>query len=363
MNYVIRLIAKSRYMLSTTALVFLMSISVSAYTIVMLDGRRVQIPSQFTVGASTLTYAAGPEIQITLQLAAIDIAATERANGEPAGTFLARRMLSGQRQTALSVTRLPARSKAARSITNRDLEKHARVRIESEQAYETRRRELGLPSVEESRARREAEAELLRQELEDARMEQAEDEGYWRRRASEVRSELAAVDAELSVVRTRLAEIPTSLSSSFTVVSDLFPFGVGGSVFGHGVQSRVGPGFDRRGQLHNNRGLRTRVFSAPRGAASVTGGVDYRNITGRRGFPRGGFGGRRESGVWPPQLFPVQNVTSFGSPYNYDLSYEREALVMRLNELVGRRAALRAIWRDLEEEARRAGAMPGWLRP
>jgi hypothetical protein len=38
-------------------------------------------------------------------------------------------------------------------------------------------------------------------------------------------------------------------------------------------------------------------------------------------------------------------------------------LITQLDDLLGKRAALQARWRDLEEEARRAGAYPGWLRP
>jgi len=66
------------------------AVSASAYTIVMRDGRKVQIPDQFTVTNSTLTYGAGDDIQVTIQLNTVDIAATERANGEARGAFLLR---------------------------------------------------------------------------------------------------------------------------------------------------------------------------------------------------------------------------------------------------------------------------------
>jgi len=38
-------------------------------------------------------------------------------------------------------------------------------------------------------------------------------------------------------------------------------------------------------------------------------------------------------------------------------------LFIQLNDLLSQRAGMQARWRDLEEEARRAGAYPGWLRP
>jgi len=51
--------------------------AVNAYTVVLRDGRRVEIPNEFTVTNSTLTYDVGNGIQVTLQLNTVDIAATE----------------------------------------------------------------------------------------------------------------------------------------------------------------------------------------------------------------------------------------------------------------------------------------------
>ena len=42
--------------LSISVLVLLVAVSVSAYTIVMRDGRRLEIPSRFVVTPSTVTY-------------------------------------------------------------------------------------------------------------------------------------------------------------------------------------------------------------------------------------------------------------------------------------------------------------------
>ena len=58
----------------------------------------------------------------------------------------------------------------------------------------------------------------------------------------------------------------------------------------------------------------------------------------------------------------VPNVTVFGSSPAYDYSYERSELITRFNDLAAARAGLNARWRELEEEARRAGVPPGWLR-
>src|SRR5262245_56162520 len=99
--------------------------AVNAYTVVMRDGRRVEIPNEFTVTNSTLTYAVSNGFQVTIQLNTVDIAATERANGEPTGTFLkktgAPAAVPNTQQTRL---------RAARSITNKDLEEYRKARVE-----------------------------------------------------------------------------------------------------------------------------------------------------------------------------------------------------------------------------------------
>lgn len=115
--------------------------SASAYTIVMRDGRRVEIPDNFTVTNSTLTYAVSNGIQVTMQLRTVDIAATERANGETAGSFLLN--AAAAEASAASVPQVET-TNARRSVTNADLEQFRRTRVENEK----QRQELGLPSVE-----------------------------------------------------------------------------------------------------------------------------------------------------------------------------------------------------------------------
>src|SRR4029079_12107436 len=88
--------------------------AVSAYTVVMRDGRRVEIPNEFAVTNSTLTYDVGNDIQVTIQLNTVDIAATERANGQPQGSLL-------MKASAPKAPVQPApQTNAQRSITNTD---------------------------------------------------------------------------------------------------------------------------------------------------------------------------------------------------------------------------------------------------
>src|SRR6185295_9222347 len=173
----------------STVLVLLFVCTVSAYTVVMRGGKRVEIPAEFLVTASTLTYEAGPGIQITLQLAAIDIPATEKANNEWAGSLMRHTGVPRADSNTRNQTLDPA---ARRTITNRDLESSLARRKQSELAYEKRRKELGLPSVAESRRRAEVDSLQIRSELEATRSVENESESYWRSRASALRTEIAA---------------------------------------------------------------------------------------------------------------------------------------------------------------------------
>lgn len=342
------------------ALVSVLCAAANAYTVVMHGGRRIEIPAHFVVTASTLTYEVSPGVQITLEMAAINIPATEKANNEPPG-FLMRRAQAAPKESGAGIATRSATT-ARRTITNRDLESSALRRRNSELAYESRRKQLGLPSVEESRKQAAALSDLITQELQQARAAEADSESYWRARASALRTEIAAVDAELRYVRLQLDESPfSSTYGSFTTVISAVPFGSFGSFGSFGGFGGFG-GFGRRGPFPSVS-HRPRIFVAPRGGTQLSGRV--------------GFGGTvtREQVFHNPLAFPHSrrfdapllappNLTVFGSSLQpYDISYERSALITRFNELAATRAGLNARWRELEDEARRAGAPPGWLRP
>lgn len=187
------------------ALFLFLTVSVvNAYTVVMRDGRRVEIPNDFAVTNSTLTYEAGNGIQITIQLNTVDIGATERANGEAQGSFLMKATAPKAPAERAPQTRPTS---AQRSITNTDLEKYRRARVEGENEYETRRRELGLPSMEE---RRREVAAIEDRTVEHVRNMRAQEEAYWRSRADALRAEMAAREAQMGALRQPPVEIPWS---------------------------------------------------------------------------------------------------------------------------------------------------------
>ena len=295
---------------SIAAFFLFLTVSVAnAYTVVLRNGRRVEIPNQFTVTNTTLTYEVSSGIQVTIQLSGIDIAATEWTNGEPSGAFM-------RRASADPGLGEPAETRraAGRSITNKDLEPYRRTRIESELAYEKRRKELGLSQRDSAGI-----VDRTREQLLSIRSKDEAAEDYWRNRAGSLRSEIAANQAQVDYVRDRLGEIQSTTNSLATAL----PFG--GPSLGYpfpnwGVNNGVG--FPANNPWRFNR-----------------------------------FRGRG-------QYSPFFGGNLLAVPYqSYDEGYERRELVNQLNDLQMKRAALNVRWRELEEDARRAGAYPGWLRP
>lgn len=344
------------------AFVLALAFTANAYTIVTSGGRHLEIPSQFVVTNSTLTYEVSPGVQVTILIAAIDIPATEKANNEPPGSFLRR---AGRTASGTSSNTNASAAPARRTITNRDLEPSALRRQQSESAYEVRRRQLGLPSAEESRRQAAAEAEQIKTELAEQQLEDSRSETYWRERASAMRTEMAAMDAEINWIRARLDEGPTpgyAWNSWNGWSGGAFPTTVIGAPFGGvrgGFGRNFGGNFGGRGSFHTgSRPARAGVFVAPSSGAQLTARV-----------PFGGSATRGRVVANPGFRFARPGVIAGGFPVfssgfpAYDYSYERSELITRFNQLAGARAGLNARWRELEEEARRAGAPPGWLRP
>jgi hypothetical protein len=337
--------ASGRLLLLVLLTLLLVS-AANAYTIVFRDGRRVEIPADFATTTTTLTYEVSEGIQITLQLAAIDIAATERANREPGGSLL-RHSAKALSERKTDNSRRRVSQATTRTITNSDLETFRRERVESEMLYERRRKELGLPSLEESRRRAAVEAEEAFQTIREIRSQQQESETYWRTRASDLRAELVSTNARIDFMQRRLNELPQPFSTGAFI---------GVSPFGTFARPRVGNAL--RPPEVPNRG----VFVAPTFGPQLTARGNFGNgMTGGQVLVNPDpFRGRRRFGG--QSFFPFSGATSL--PFQaYDYSLERPALITELDQLLAYRAGLEARWRDLEDEARRAGVSPGWLRP
>ena len=312
----------TRFLFVTVILVVLANVA-GAYTIVFRDGHRIELPATFEVGTMTVTFELAPRINKTLQLALIDIPATERVNLETPGSFF-----KHAPQPAIA-TPAPPIQRAVRTLTNVDLEPIRQRRIESEKAYEKRRIELGLPPIEETRQQRAAEEEetlaLARQRAtEDARIETS-----WRDRASALRSDFNSVDAQIEYLRSRPVQNQRPFYNSYP------------NVYGYPTGRQYPPPYDRR----RSRNMGT--TAAPNRDVIHTGSGPLRSqIPTRR---RLDFGVQLIS----PDTTPYQ-------PFVYGNSYTQDD---RLDNLLMRRAELEALWRALENDARNASVPQAWLLP
>ncbi|MBA2341759.1 MAG: hypothetical protein H0V88_15325 [Pyrinomonadaceae bacterium] len=312
-------------------LVLILPVAVCAYTLVMRSGRQIEIPNSFTISEGTLSYEAAPNLNVTLLLANIDIAATERANGEAPGSLL--RRAGAQNQTSSNINPKSSniiRRQSARTLTNRDFEPMRRAREASEQDYERRRRQLNLPSLEELRRRAEEETERLRERQQESEGSERQQETYWRSRADALRTEIAALDAEINYLRRSLDE------------TNALSFNNAGAIFINSYSNFYPPVYGAGVQVYGRIGF---------GGGSTRGRIVFGAGNNVNTYQR--------RIILPPYSYP--NSFVYAAPLNY-ATYDQTVVLARLREREAARANLQARWNALEEEARRAGALPGWLR-
>jgi hypothetical protein len=338
---------------SVSIVILLLVLVANAYTVVMLGGRRVEIPSRFVVTPATLTYEVAEGIQITIPMAAIDVAATEKANHELPGSLLAR---AKSVQPTVSKDGFKKQTASVRrTITNRDLEALRRKRQETDSAYESKRKQLGLPSMAEQRKLAAAELDRVTTELREKRMALQETEDYWRQRATGLRTEMAALDAELNYIRSRLEEGPAGTARVGSI----------GSIVGFGFRGRRNFGNRSFGGFGGGpfHGQMPQAQLAPTYGPQIRARVGFGGgaTLGQVLVDPGAVHHSRDVGA---AFGVLPGVTFFGSPVQgYDFTYERSELITMFNHLAAVRAGLSARFRELEEEARHAGVAPGWLRP
>jgi hypothetical protein len=386
---------------AAVALSLLLAITATAYTLVFKDGRRIDIPSEFTLTTTTLTYEISPGFNKTFSVALLDVPATERTNGESAGSFFRHR-----EQTTAVAAQAPsepaAKTPATRTLSNSDLAAVRQRRIESEKAYEKRRLELGLPTVAETRRRQAEESADFQERLRAKSKSDAQEESYWRGRARELRTEIASVDAGINYLHGRITELNESASANQPVITQvypLWPYDRGG--YGRGRNGRWGGVPQTRPPLgsdpYPNR-YPNRPYGYPNGRYPNGGYPNGGYPNG--GYPNGGYpNGGYPNGGYPNGGYPNGGYPNGGypnGPYGYpngsygypnvygypnggygyptgpsgsgpfgnpDNSAEQADVKSRMDELVVRRAALLAQWQALEDEARDARIPQVWLLP
>jgi hypothetical protein len=305
------------------SLLLAIGVTASAYTLVLRDGRRIEIPSEFILTRTTLTYEISPGFNQTMLLTLVDIGATERVNGEQLGGFFKHRQ-----ETNSTASNSQPVGPAVRTLTNFDLDAVRQRRVESEQAYESRRKQLGLPTIEESRRRRDAEAAEMREMVRAKDEAKARDEAYWKGRARELRNEIAMVDSQIGYLRGRVYDANQSAMQNRSWVTGVYPTWRNGtwSNFPNGRYPGTRPSGPIIGMGLPN------IYGSP-------------NVYGYPGYP-GTYG------------YPNGSINN-NLPYNSDPT----ELNGRLDDLLVRRQGLAMQWRQLEDDARDARVPQVWLEP
>jgi len=316
-------------------LVLICSAAASAYTLVFRSGIRTEIPDEFTLTKTTLTYEVAPGFTKTILVSLIDIPATERANNQPYGSFFKPRVqpqpLTDPQSQQASQNSEPL-PQAVKTVTNADLAAFRQRRIESERAYEQRRLQLGLPTVAESRRRQAAEEDDYRAELRQRSFANKQEEQYWRTRARELRTEIAAVDYQLNYVRGRLNEVNQTAATrgSWTSTYPIWPY------------------YDPYGNGRRRGNRPPPVIFGPQYPYGYPNQYPY-------GYPN-----------QYPYGYPQSPYGYPNGPYDEQreaAARERDDLTSRINDLMAKRASLAAEWQALEDEARDAHIPQKWLEP
>jgi hypothetical protein len=237
-------------------------------------------------------------------------------------------------------------------ITNFDLEKYKQQRLQSEAEYDREAARRGLPSREELAERERQRQEFLSEFSQQYQAQQAESANFWEAQAFALRTEIAAVEAEINYVRNRVGEIP--VRQTYYSVGYL-PYSYGGKfgVVNNGVQAGINTntgtfggrgliGANGRGLIGSNIGNQTSVAVAgsyKTKKVGVTGGYYSTRGTNYK------FGG------YPYQTGIIAVPLTFATAENLT----REELIVRLTELEQSRAGLYARFSVLQDEARRNG--------
>jgi len=264
-------------------------------------------------------------------LTVIDIPATERANRESPGSFFKHR----EPAPANADNETPQR--AVKTLTNIDLAAVRQRRVESEQAYEKRRQELGLPTVAETRQRQDAEGVAVREQIREDSFNKKQEEMYWRGRARELRTQIAALDTQINYLRGRITELNQNSLNNQSWITGIYP-----------IYPNTGPWNGGNGQWGVYPTWRLPGYNPARPGYPGYGYPGY-------GYPGNGY---------PGYGYPGYGYPGYGYPNgNYQNSNQQADLTYRLDDLLVKRAGLLAQWQTLEDEARDARVPQVWLEP
>ncbi len=284
-----------------------------------------------------------------------------------------------------------ANSSAAqtRNVTNSDLEKFRQKRLRAEKEFRENHAKLGFPSpkdLEKQNAESRRRLSELAQQIE---AENADSQSPFKARASDLRTQIASVEAQIDYLRGELNRLPQQ--NQFFSSVYLLPRGRFGGGYRapngfptNNFPTRVSPFPVSTAGVVQNRAINAPTISnggaRVRSAATAQTRDNYNNGNSRDG--RGGYyGGERRNGGIVITLggagnygcrsvvglgsncyggnygFPVIYGGGYVAPYfsGGNRSYERDDLVIQIRALEQARAGLYAERSVLEDEARRAG--------
>lgn len=242
------------------------------------------------------------------------------------------------------------------TVTNLDLEKYRQQRVLAEADYESKVKSGILPSKAELEKREQERQKFISEFSQKATIARNQAEDYWQAQAYVLRTEIAAVEAEVNYVRARVNEIPQP--QVYYSVGYLPYGGYGG--YGNCCYGGVGfPQYPINGtsniQINSGQiGGTVKLGRSPRVSIGGTYGQTSIRQTGRVIAINGGFNS------------PNTNLTFGGIPYQPGIltapftlptpqNLTREELLARLRLLEQQRAGLYARFNVLQDEAQRGG--------
>lgn len=235
---------------------------------------------------------------------------------------------------------------AKKTITNADLEKFKQKRLQAEAEYRAKHKELGMPSPEELEQRNAEDKRRLVEISQRIRSEQRQTQDYWQSQAAFLRNEIASINAQINFLNRQIAATPTGNKIFYNtdelngLVIPSYSYNYGG--YGHRGRGNQGRPVTVINPANN---VQTAINAAAANPNPYYGTPLYQTgikaVIGPN-LPRRGYGRNYGYGGYYPYVGNNSNL-------------QRDDLVARLQYLGQVRAGLLAQWRNLVEEAHRAG--------
>jgi hypothetical protein len=230
---------------------------------------------------------------------------------------------------------------AKKTVTNDDLEKFKQKRLQSEAEYRAKYKELGMPSPEEIEQKRIEDQKRLTELSQKIRMENRQAQDYWQSRAILLRNEIANVNAQINFLNNQIASSPT-----------------GNKIF-YSIDELNGVSFPSYGYTYGRgRGQQQQITTVnPANNVQTAVNAAAANPNPYYGTPLYQTGVKSVIGPNVPRRNYGRNY-GYGGYYPYPVNsgnLQRDEMISRLQYLGQVRAGLLAQWRNLIEEARRAG--------